>query len=116
MIAIAKTTEGRSDEVPFEAIKSFGKVKFKDEGIVLPRFKLKLVKNFLCSDDVRGDMPPMNKSRFRRINIFRETSFKSIRKGFSDNFVNDIAQAYRSEVLGILRIVIFWDKDQKELC
>lgn len=47
-----------------EAIKGFSKVKFKDEGIMLPSFKLKRGHNFLSSNDIRSDVPLQNESRF----------------------------------------------------
>ena len=54
---------------------------------------------FLSDDDVGRYVPILNKSSMRVINIVRQVRLKSIGKGFSNNLINDIAEANGPQVL-----------------
>lgn len=82
-----------SNEIPFNPIKSLGKIELKEEGFMSPRFELERVNNFLSNDNIRGD-----KCSLSGVNDVREVSFEAIRKRLSNDFVGDIAQTDRPKV------------------
>ena len=47
----------------------------------------------MSDDDVERYVPILNKSSLRVINTVRQVRLKSIGKGFSNNLINDIAEA-----------------------
>ena len=94
-----ESSKGCSNEVPFKAVKSLSKVKFKQESLLLPILKSEGVDYFLSDDDVGRYVPVLNKSSMRVINIVRQVRLKSIGKGFSNNLINDIVEANGPKVL-----------------
>jgi hypothetical protein len=50
------------NEMPFNPIKSFSKIKFKEESFMIPGFKVETMNNFLSNNNVRGNISPLNKS------------------------------------------------------
>jgi hypothetical protein len=46
-------------------------------------------------------------------NIIREMGFNSVSQRFGYNFVNDITEPYRSEILTENRVRFFWDESDE---
>ena len=66
---------------------------------MVPTPKIERVDNFLRNDNVRRNMPVLNKSRLSIVNETRKVRFESICQRLSDDFVNNVAQTDWSKVL-----------------
>lgn len=54
--------------------------------------------DFLCGDDIRGNMLVGNESRLSLVNVTRKVVLKAVGKRFGNNFINDIAKTNRSKI------------------
>lgn len=92
------TREGRHDKIPLDTIKGFSKVNFKHESRSIPRPEGEGMCDLLGNDNVIRNSFAFNESLLRVVNVISEVGFKTIHKGFGDNFQDNIAQTNRSEV------------------
>jgi hypothetical protein len=79
-----------SDEIPVDAVKSLGEIKLEEKSLVLPTSETEGVDDFLCDDNIRGNMSVLNKSRLRKVNKPREMGLQSVSQRFSNDFINNI--------------------------
>ena len=71
--------ERNGNEFSVDAVKSLGKIKFEKKALVVPTFRIKRMNEFLSDDNIRGNMPILNKSRLGVVNEPGKMWFKSIR-------------------------------------
>ena len=75
--------------------------------------KIEGVENLLSDDNIGSNMPVSNKSWLGLIDVAREMVFEAVSQGFSDDFVNNIAKAYRYEIFRGIRLADFWYKSNE---
>jgi len=75
MVIEAQPSESTNNKILFNSIKSFCKIKFKEESFLFPTFKVKTVNYFLSYNDVRSNMSTLNKSSLRGMYNVRKVIF-----------------------------------------
>ena len=75
--------------------------------------KIEGVENLLSDDNIGRNMPVSNQSWLGLIYVAKEVVFEAVGQEFSDNFVNNIAEAYRSEMFRGSRLADFWYKSNE---
>ena len=92
-------SESLTYEVPFQSIKSFSKINFKDKSMILPRFKVERMDNFLGDNNISRNITASNKGRLTLVNTVRQVRFDSISQRLRNDLINNITKANRSEIL-----------------
>ena len=87
--------------------KAFARSKFEQKSLLFPGFKVKRVDNFFGYDDARSNVPSLNKSSLTRVDDTWKVIFDSISKRFGTNFIDDITQTNRPEILRDDRLQFF---------
>lgn len=109
MVMKTFSLKSSSNKIPFQSIKSFGKIKFEHKSILNIRIKTKRMNNFLSNDDIIGNPSTRNKSMLRLTDKIRKFTFYSVGNRFSNNFVGNIAKTDGSEIfLGIKTILVLF--------
>jgi hypothetical protein len=98
MILETLSMESRHNKMPFNAIKSLGKIKLEEEGFMIPRSKIERVDNFLGNNNVRSYVFALNKSCLGRVDDVREMVFEAINKRFGNDFIADITKANGAKI------------------
>jgi len=78
MILETLSTKSRDNELPFNAIKSFGKIKFKKESSMVPGFEVEGVDNLLSNNDIRSYVSALDKSCLSWMNNVEEVVLEPV--------------------------------------
>jgi hypothetical protein len=83
--------------------------------MLVPSLKTKRMNNLLSNDNIRGDVPILNKGGLGIVNVIRKQRLQSISKRLSNNLVNNVAKTNRPKVLRKNRLHLFGNKSNKSL-
>lgn len=107
MIVDSHLLQSSADEVPREPIICFLKIDFHDHDFLPSPSGPHFVQKFLIDNNIINDLASWHKAALFFSHHFLHKVFKSISNNIRNDFVFDIAMAYRSELIDSLRVPIF---------
>lgn len=105
-----------SEKISLSSIICFAHVEFKSHVSLIPSLpRVERVKDFIGYNDIICCQPIRNESTLGRQNYLMENPFKPISQHLSNDFIDNVAQANRSEISNFEWIFDFGNKCYKSM-